>query len=62
MKLKVLKAFHDKDTDELYQIGSTLDVTNERGKELLAHPSSLVSEIKEEKPKTSKAKTTKKTK
>lgn len=35
MKLKVVKAFHDKETDELYKIGSIIEVTEKRGKEIL---------------------------
>lgn len=49
MKLKVLKAFHDKNTDELYEVGKELEVDAKRGKELLAHSLSLVEEIKEKK-------------
>lgn len=51
MKLKVLKAFHDKNTDELYEVGKELEVDAKRGKELLAHSLSLVEEIKEKKNK-----------
>jgi hypothetical protein len=58
MKLKVLQAFHDKDSNELYEIGKELEVTEKRGKELLAHPLSLVSQIQEPK-KTSNTKATK---
>lgn len=49
MKLKVLKAFHDKNTDELYEVGKEIEVDAKRGKELLAHSLSLVEEIKEKK-------------
>lgn len=38
MLLKVLKQFHDRETSELYKIGAVLDVSEERGKEILASP------------------------
>lgn len=36
MKLKVVRPFHDKETDELYTVGSVIDVTEKRAKEILA--------------------------
>lgn len=57
MKLRVLNAFHDKNTDELYEVGKELEVDNKRGKELLAHPLSLVEALEEKQVKqTSKTK------
>lgn len=36
MKLKVLKKFHDKETDQLRNVGDEIEVTDNRGKEILA--------------------------
>lgn len=36
IKLNVLKQFHDKETDELYKIGSVIEVTEKRAREILA--------------------------
>lgn len=36
IKLEVLKQFHDKETDELYKVGSVIEVTEKRAKEILA--------------------------
>lgn len=36
MKLKVLKKFHDKETDALHNAGDVIEVSDERGKEILA--------------------------
>lgn len=47
MKLKVLKTFSDKNTGELYTKDLTIEVSNERGKELLAHPLDLVENVDE---------------
>ena len=56
MKLKVLKAFKDKETGEMRKVGEVIEVTDERGAELLAHPLKLVSESKEvKKPRKKKA-------
>lgn len=38
MKIKVLKRFHDKVTDEVYEIGDIVEVTNERGNEIVSNP------------------------
>ena len=38
MILKVLKPFHDKYTDELYVRGKLIEVTEERGEEILSVP------------------------
>lgn len=35
MKLKVLKKFHDKETDELHNAGDVIEVSDERGNEIL---------------------------
>jgi hypothetical protein len=47
MKLKVLKAFKDKETGEMRKVGEVIEVTDERGAELLNHPLELVAESKE---------------
>ena len=36
MKLKVLKKFHDKETDDLRNAGDIIEVSDKRGKEILA--------------------------
>ena len=46
MKLKVLKSFRDKETKELYKVGAEIEVSDERGAELLEHPMKLVEEVK----------------
>lgn len=35
MKLKVLKKFHDKETDALHNAGDVIEVSDERGNEIL---------------------------
>ena len=49
MKLKVLRRFRDKNTKELYEVGSVIEVEDERGEELLSHEAKLVSEVKAKK-------------
>lgn len=51
MKLKVIKTFEDKYTHETYQIGRIIDVSDDRGKEILAHTEKLVERQKEAKNK-----------
>ena len=46
MKLKVLRVFKDKETKELYKVGAEIEVSEERGAELLEHPMKLVEEVK----------------
>lgn len=46
MKLKVLRVFKDKKTKELYKVGAEIEVSDERGAELLEHPMKLVEEVK----------------
>lgn len=46
MKLKVLKSFRDKETKVLYKVGTEIEVSEERGAELLEHPMKLVEEVK----------------
>lgn len=55
MKLKVLKAFRDKTNGEMKKVDEVIEVSEERGQELLAHPLKLVSEVKEKKPRKKKA-------
>lgn len=63
MKLKVLQPFHDRYTDELYLEGDVIDVSEERGEEILSVPF-LVSKQEDvqdvAKPKATRKKTTKK--
>ena len=49
MKLKVEKKFRDKNTKELYEVGQTIEVDDERAEELLSHKAGLVSEAKAKK-------------
>lgn len=52
MKIKALISFHSYLTNSNYQIGKEYEVTNADGKKLIAQ--GLASEIKEEKPKTTR--------
>lgn len=36
IKLNVLKQFHDKETDELHKVGSVIEVTEKRAREIIA--------------------------
>lgn len=65
MKLRIEKAFTDKHTGEIYNVGDIKEFTNDRAKELLADNRNLVSAIEEapkqeeapaEEPKTKKSK------
>lgn len=47
MKLKTEKQFRDKITGELHEVGSTFEVEEERGEELLADARNLVARVKE---------------
>ena len=58
MKLKVLEAFKDKYTDEVYPVGKILDVKKERGEELLKTP---YVEVESKKDETTKKDTKKET-
>lgn len=59
MKIKVEKKFRDKNTGVLYEIGEVIDVTDDRGAELLGDTRKLVSEVTGEtaKPKKTATKT-----
>ena len=48
MKLKTNYELKDKMTDKIHKVGSVFEVENERGEELLSHPSGLVSLIEED--------------
>lgn len=52
MKLKVIKDFYDKYTNEFYKVGQTINVSEERGKEILSSPYNVAELIKEKKIKT----------
>lgn len=45
MKLKIQKEFYDKYTNELYKVGSEIDFTDERAKEILANKGELVNAL-----------------
>lgn len=55
MKIKVIKPFHDKETDELYKVGSIVEVTEKRGKEILASKYEVAELVEEKKPKKEKS-------
>lgn len=38
MKIKVLKRFHDKETDKVYEVGEVVEVTDKRGIEIISNP------------------------
>lgn len=38
MKIKVLKRFHDKETDKVYEVGEVVEVTDKRGIEIISSP------------------------
>lgn len=61
MKLKVERRFRDKNTGDLYEVNSVIEVTQARGEELLADERNLVTQIKEP-AKANKPKATPKTK
>lgn len=50
MKLKVLKSFYDKDTNELYDVGSIVEVNDKRGKEILASKFDVAELVEEKSP------------
>jgi len=54
MKLKVIKAFNDKITDEFYPVGTMITVEDGRGAELIANPLDLVEVVEESKPQVKK--------
>lgn len=41
IKVKVLKQFHDKETDQLYTVGEVIEVTDDRAREILSSPLSV---------------------
>lgn len=47
MKLKIEKEFKDKFTGKKYKVGSEVEFTDERAKELLSDTRELVSEVEE---------------
>ena len=46
MKLKVLRKFKDKNTGELYEAGSVIEVSDERGAEIIGNPLKLAEAVK----------------
>jgi len=50
MKLRVCVEFIDKVTGETRRIGDVVEVAEERGAEILAHPLGLAEVVEEEKP------------
>lgn len=55
MKLKVIKAFNDKITDEFYPVGALITVEDDRGAELIKNPLDLVEVVEESKPQVKKS-------
>lgn len=62
MKLKIEREFKDKYTGKKYTAGSEVEFEDERAKELLSDPRDLVTQIKEEEPKTASKKPARKSK
>lgn len=50
MRLKVCVEFIDRITGEMYRIGDIVDVSEERGTEILTNPLGLAEAIEEPKP------------
>ena len=45
MKIKVLKRFHDKETDKVYEIGEVVEVTDKRGIEIISSPLEVAEKV-----------------
>ena len=45
MKIKVLKRFHDKETDKVYEVGEVVEVTDKRGIEIISNPLELAEKL-----------------
>lgn len=45
MKIKVLKRFHDKLNNKVYEVGEVVEVTNERGNEIISNPLGLAEKV-----------------
>ena len=50
MKIKVLKRFHDKETDQVYNAGEIVEVTEKRAKEIVSSPLEVAELLEAEKP------------
>lgn len=49
MKVKILESFIDRRTDVVYKVGETIEMGDERVKEILSHPKKKFIEIVKEK-------------
>lgn len=45
MKIKVLKRFHDKETDKVYDVGEVVEVTDKRGIEIISSPLEVAEKV-----------------
>lgn len=45
MKIKVLKRFHDKVTDKVYEVGEVVEVTDKRGIEIISNPLEVAEKV-----------------
>lgn len=45
MKIKVLKRFHDKETDKVYEVGEVVEVTDKRGIEIISSPLEVAEKV-----------------
>ena len=45
MKIKVLKRFHDKETDKVYEVGEVVEVTDKRGLEIISSPLEVAEKV-----------------
>lgn len=59
MKIKVINSFRDKNTKEIHQVGEVLEVSDERGAEIISAGNYAVEIDELKKEKKSKAKTNK---
>ena len=59
MKIKVINSFRDKNTKEIHQVGEVLEVSDERGAEIISAGDYAVEIDELKKEKKSKAKTNK---
>lgn len=45
MKIKVLKRFHDKVNDKVYEVGEVVEVTDKRGIEIISNPLEVAEKV-----------------
>lgn len=45
MKIKVLKRFHDKVTNEVHEVGDVIEVSDARGNEIISNPRGFAEKV-----------------